>query len=138
MHIYEYAMRRANMPIRYECDMRYANTLCAARILYVICQYVMGRANAICDTRIPYGPRECGTWYANAVSGIRIRYSYGPREYDMRYANALRAARTRCAIREYAMGRANARYANRLYAMSNCKVAFSATIKSLYKLVTMQ
>ena len=45
------------------------------------CEYVMGRANVICDLRIRYGPRE----------------------YDMRYAN-------------------------RLCAMSNCKVAFSDTI----------
>ena len=74
-------------------------------------------ANAICNMRIHYGPRECD---------MRIRS--GPREYDKRYA-----------IREYAMGRANAicdmriryglceqcdmRYANRLRAMSNFKVS---------------
>ena len=53
------------------------------RAIITICdmQYVMGRANAIFDMRIRYGPRE----------------------YDMRYANRLRA-------------------------MSNCKVAFSAII----------
>ena len=44
--------------------------------------------------------------------------------------NTLWAARMRYAIREYAMGRANTicdKLHNRLRAMSNCKVAFSAT-----------
>ena len=57
--------------------------------------YCMGRANAICDTRIGYA----------------------------RYANTLCAARIR-----YAMHECDMRYANRLRAMSNCKVAFLATI----------
>jgi len=56
----------------------FANTLCAVRILQAVCQYVMSRANAIRDTRIRYGPREC----------------------DMRYAHTLRAAQMRYAIRE--------------------------------------
>jgi len=41
-----------------------------------------------------------------SVRDMRIRY--GPRECDARYANTLWAARKRCAICEYAMGRANA------------------------------
>ena len=98
------------------------------RAIIMICytQYVMGRANAICDMRIRYGPRECDKRYANTLWA------------DMRYANTLWAARMRYAIREYAMGRANAicdmrirygprecdkRYANRLraqYGSGNC------------------
>ena len=50
------------------------------RAIIMICdmQYVMGRANAICDMRKRYGQRKC----------------------DMRYANTLRTARMRYAIRE--------------------------------------
>ena len=67
--------------------------------------------------RMRYGLRECD---------MRIRY--GPRNCDMHYANVLWAARMRYAIREYAVGRANAmcdnadtrigyaRYANTLWA----------------------
>ena len=59
--------------IRYgprKCDMRYANTLWAARTRYVICEYAtgraireyaMGRENKICDTRIR-APRAIAKW----------------------------------------------------------------------------
>jgi len=69
------------------------------------CKYVVGRANAIC---------EYATGRANAICDTRIRY--GPRECDMRYVHMQTP-------REYDM-----RYANRLRTMSDCKVAFSATI----------
>ena len=49
---------------------------------------------------------------ANTICGTQIRY--GPRECDMQI---------RYGPHEY-----NMRYANRLLAVSNCKVAFSATI----------
>jgi len=61
---------------------------------YAVREYAMGRANAICDTRIRYLSCECDMRYANTLR---------PRECDIRYANRLRT-------------------------MSNCKVAFSATI----------
>ena len=34
--------------------MLYANAICYMRMRYAICEYAMGRANAICDTRIGY------------------------------------------------------------------------------------
>jgi len=63
--------------------------------------------------RIRLGPRECDMGHADT----RIRY--WPRECDMRHAGT----RMRYGPREYDM-----RYANRLPAMSKCKVTFSATI----------
>ena len=64
------------------------------------------------------------------LAHLRIRYA--PREYCKRYANTFWAARMRYAICEYAVGAGlreyDMRYVNRLRAMSNCKVAFSATI----------
>ena len=48
-----------------ECDMRNANTLWATRKRYAICEYALGRANAMRDMRIHYGPRECYMRYAN-------------------------------------------------------------------------
>ena len=54
-----YPMDRAMIMI---CDMQYvmgranaicdANTLRAARMRYAICEYAMGRVNTICDTRV--------------------------------------------------------------------------------------
>ena len=86
------------------------------RAIIMICdmQYVPGCANVICDMQIRYGPHECDTQYANTLWAARMRYAnmrirYGLREYDMRYAN-------------------------RLHAMSNCEVAFSATIACIRQL----
>ena len=82
------------------------------RAIVMICdmQYVVGRANAICD--------------ANTLWVARMQYANTLWAAWMWYANTLWAARKRYAIYEYAMGRANIRYTNRLRAMSNCKVAF--------------
>ena len=81
--------------------------------------------------------------HSSSYSYIRLahlRIRYAPREYYKRYAHTLWAARMRYAICEYATGRANTirhtriRYGPRgdmrrvTRAMSNCKVAFSATI----------
>ena len=79
-----YAICECDMRIPYgprECDMRYANTLWAARMRYAIREYVTGRANAICDTRI----REYATGRANAIRDTRIGYA--------RYTNTLWNAR---------------------------------------------
>jgi len=77
-------------------------------------QYVMGRANAICDANTLWAARMR---YANTLRAARIRY--GPRKRDMRYAICdmwirygprecyMRSANTQRAICEYAIGRAN-------------------------------
>ena len=67
-------------------------------------EYAMGRANVVCE----YAMNR-----TNAIYDTRIGYA--------RYANTLWAARIQYAMRECDM-----RYANRLRAMSNCKVAFLA------------
>jgi len=65
-----------------ECDMRYANTLRAARIRYAVREIAMGRANAICDTpntlwaaRMRYAIREYAKGHANAICDTRISYA---------------------------------------------------------------
>ena len=84
-----------------------------ARLLwYAICNMLwVERMRYVMQIR--YGSRECNMRYANTLWAAW-----------MWYANTLWAARKRYAIYEYAMGRANIRYTNRLRAMSNCKVAF--------------
>jgi len=120
--------RRDYYDMRYA--IRYGSRECDTR-----CEYVMGRANAICDMRYANAICDMLIRYGARVCDMRIRYEL--RECDMRYANRLRA------ICEYAMGRAyticcdtrigyardirmryepreyGMRYANRLRAMSN-------------------
>ena len=101
---YNYSyIRLAHLRIRYaprEYYKWYAKTLWAAWMRYAICEYNVRYAI--------YAIRRM-----NAICDTRIHY--GPRECDMRYANMLWAAQC------------DMRYVNRLRAMSNCKVAFSAT-----------
>ena len=68
-------------------------TLWAARMRCAICEYALGRANAISDMRL-------------AICDMRIRY--GPCECDLRYAICEYAVGRANAICEYAKGRANA------------------------------
>jgi len=76
-----------------------------------------------------YAIREYAMGRANAICDMRIRY--GLPECDKRYANRLRAM-SNCKVANTLpaarMRYAICEYAMRLRAISNCKVAFSATI----------
>ena len=42
-----------------KCHGTLIDKVCVYVYVCVICEYAMGHANAICDTQIRYGPREC-------------------------------------------------------------------------------